>query len=80
MSQSLQQLPEKLKAYVMRAQGSLELVLKQGPSGKLEVTELLTLNVLYLGTFGLLAFLLPSLATFFYGGDGEPREFVVMVL
>jgi len=65
-------LPDQLKAYVARAQVSLQKVPAQLPHGRLELPELFNLNAAYLGVFGLLAFLLPSLATLVYGGDSEP--------
>jgi hypothetical protein len=61
-----------LKDYVAGAQKSAEVVVDQLKRGKVEFKELLFLNTAYLGGFGLVALLLPSLATTAYGGDSAP--------
>ena len=44
-------------------------VAKDAQKGQIKVADLLSLVVVYLGLFSLIALLLPGLATTFYGGD-----------
>jgi len=67
-----QTLQARLQGVVENAKRSAATIPDQLKKGSVNLSEVWILSIVYLGATGLVAFLMPSLATTFYGGDGSP--------